>query len=132
MEDGATSGAMTEIALALAMAFFCILVLTLVSMGNPEARTPSELLETAGPAAGPRPMAAQERLVLFFGGRFVDRSGAALDPATVGDGPVVLAVPPTLPLERVLAARAVFAGEAVSITPLDTAWIDRLSEGVSR
>lgn len=41
MDDDTTGHAMTEIALALAMAFFCLLVLALISMGNPNGGNPN-------------------------------------------------------------------------------------------
>ena len=50
-QPGAQDGAMTEVALALAMGFFSILVLTLVSMGGGPGKSPSyeaiRLVQTA-------------------------------------------------------------------------------------
>lgn len=140
MDDSATSGAMTEIALALAMAFFCILVLALLSMGTPRAGAPDELqplastdavsLESPGRTTKPRPVGPDERLVLLVDGRYVDRNGLPVDPADLGDdAPVVLAVDPSLPLDQVLAARAAFTGDRVSVTTLDSAWSDHLAKG---
>lgn len=135
MDDRAVSDAMTEIGLALAMAFFCLLVLVLISVGPPDgapaAGPEAPRLQTAARWEGQgRPVGADERLVLFHGGRFLDRKGGAVDPAAVA-GAVVLAVDPGLPLERVLAARAQFAGGVV-VTPLDADWLNHLSRGVSK
>ena len=144
MDDSATTGAMTEIALALAMAFFCILVLALVSMGNPTAGPAGVGAIDVGPIGlGPRlatvdggsatrAVGGDETLVLFHAGRFLDRTGAPLDPAFMMAGPVVLAIDPALPLDRVLAARAVLAGVDVTVTPLDPAWTAHLTAGGSR
>jgi hypothetical protein len=132
MDDHATTGAMTEIALALAMAFFCLLVLALASVGL--APTPlTAALEAAAPGAEPRPMTADERLVLFHLDRFQDPAGATVDPASLGDGaPIVLAVDPALAFDRVLAARAAIPGAAVRIAPLDPVWLDHLNDGEPR
>lgn len=145
MDDSAMTGAMTEIALALAMAFFCLLVLTLVSMGNPGGTPEGEpatgaavpagtlpRLGTAERAVAGRPLAAAETLVLFHGGRFLDRDGGSVTPSSVSQGAVVLAVDPSLPLDAVLDARARFNGPNVTITPLDPAWVEHLSNGGSR
>lgn len=139
MDDSATTGAMTEIALALAMAFFCILVLALVSMGNP-GTSPASVgpvglgprLATAAGGSATRAVGGDETLVLFHAGRFLDRAGAPLDPAAAMAGPVVLAIDPALPLDQVLAARAALAGADVTVTPLDPVWIAHLTAGGSR
>lgn len=133
MDDGATTGAMTEIALALAMAFFCILVLALVSMGNPHASDgpalSAERVETAGPGTPPRPLEDDERLILFHADRYLAPDGSAVDPASLAGERVVLAVDPNLPLARILAGRSAIPGSQVRITPLDSAWIDHLAAG---
>lgn len=134
MDDPAAGGALTEIALALAMAFFCILVLTLVSVGNPAdggSLSTAPRLETGGPGAASRPVAGDETLVVFHGGRFFDRDGAAVDPAAIPHGPVVLAVDPALPIDSVLAARAAIGRPAVTVTTLDADWLGRLAVGWS-
>lgn len=129
MDDDAIGGAMTEVALALSMAFFCLLVLALISMGIPAAETVRLETEGRGDSA-PRLLDETERLILFHAGRFLDRAGGEVDPAAIG-GPVVLAVDPALPLDRVLAARSRFATE-VTVSPLDPDWLTHLSREVPR
>lgn len=132
MDDTAAGGALTEIALALAMAFFCILILTLVSVGSPAAPTDraAPRLEVAAGAGGAeaeaRPVAADEALIVFHGGRYLDREGRSTDPRGLADGPIVLAVDPGLSIDRVLAARAAVGRRAVTVTTLDPAWLRRL------
>lgn len=132
MDDDAISGAMTEVALALAMAFFCLFVLALMSMGMPAAphvQVGDAVRLQTGEAGGaqPRPIDESEHLVLFHAGRFLDRDGGVVDPAaTVGR--VVLAVDPALPLDQVLAARSRFTVDVV-VSPLDPGWVDHLSGG---
>lgn len=134
MDDSSTTGAMTEIALALAMAFFCILVVALVSMGTPQILRPDAVaLDTSAADAGTRSVAEGERLVMLFQGRFLDTAGIPVDPAAIDrDAPVVLAVDPSLALDRVLTARSAFGGERVRVTTLDPAWIAHFSQGASR
>jgi len=127
MDDSVTGGAMTEIALALAMAFFCILVLALVSMGQPPLVGAGPMIDTARPGATAQELADEDRLVIFHAGRFAGPDGAPADPRAPDDRPVVLAIDPALPLERVLAARAAFAGATVRVTVLDAAWVAHLS-----
>lgn len=134
MDDTAAGGALTEIALAVAMAFFSILILTLVSVGNPAASDgrAAPRLEIAGGADAEgadtrgRPVAADETLIVFHGGRYLDREGRVTDPRALADGPVVLAVDPGLSVDRVLAARAAVGRHAVTVTTLDPAWVRRL------
>lgn len=134
MDDGPAGHAMTEIALALAMSFFCLLVLALVSMGTPASEAGDaerfEALATAPAGARTEPMAAGDRLVVFHGGRFLDAGRRPVDPATLaGPGRVVLAVDPTLPMVAALDARRRLAAADLVITPLDPAWLAALGRG---
>lgn len=127
--SGAQDGAMTEVALALAMGFFSIMVLTLVSMGGGRGAAPTyeaiRLVQTApdGPAAV-QPT-RDDVIVLFDGARFLDTDLQPLDPATLaGDGArrIVLAVDPAARLADVAAARARIASANVVIANLDAGW----------
>ena len=83
----ATDNAMTEIALALAMGFFAIMVLAIVSMGagSPtsdeaaEMPTKKRILASAlvpastSDATGATTVSSKDRLVFFYGGHFYDR-----------------------------------------------------------
>ncbi|MEQ8395357.1 hypothetical protein [Thalassobaculum sp.] len=134
MDDGPAGHAMTEIALALAMSFFCLLVLTLVSMGAPvPGMSGADRIEAlaAAPAGAPSQRLGQsDRLVVFHGGRFLDADRQALDPTTlVGDGRVVLALDPRLPMSEALAVRARIAVADLIIAPLDATWLAALGTG---
>lgn len=147
MDDGPAGHAMTEIALALAMSFFCLLVLALVTMGasapGAEADPRIEALAAAPAGGASEPLATSDRLVVFHGGRFFDADRrpldpASLDPASLGPmaagqgGRLVLAVDPGLPLTEVLAARRQLAGRDLVVTPLDRAWLAALGPGAGR
>ena len=109
---GAEDGAMTEVALALAMGFFSILVLTLVSIGGGAGETPSyeaiHLVQTA--PEGPTSVlpTKDDVIVIFDGARYLDTDLNPVDPAAV-------------PAD-VMAARARFAATNLVIANLDRSW----------
>jgi hypothetical protein len=126
---GAEDGAMTEVALALAMGFFSILVLTLVSIGGGAGETPSyeaiHLVQTA--PEGPTSVlpTKDDVIVIFDGARYLDTDLNPVDPAAVpadGERRIVLAVDPSVRLADVMAARARFAATNLVIANLDRSW----------
>ena len=134
MDDEVTGHAMTEIALALAMAFFCLLVLTLVSMGRGSAPTDEigssfSTLRVAAPghSAVELSVTAQDRLVLAADGRYFDPNGQLIDPSDIDtDARLLLAIDPETSLVELLRIRAAFSGQDVRLTPLNAAWRARL------
>lgn len=137
--------AMTEIALALAMAFFSILVLALVSMGagqspDPSAEEPGHVLTAAlippGQDGAATVLESRDVLIVYHAGRFLGRDltplsdGAlnALAAVDAGDGRLVLAVPPDLPLGETMAARSRIDRPDLLITALNADWMARLTE----
>lgn len=130
---------MTEIALALAMGFFCILVLALVSMGAPVTansvadadRPKAELLKIAAPSAraSAEAMGEQDELLIFHKNGFLDAAGKPVDPNSLkaSAGRLTLAFDPSLPLSKILEARARIVSGEVVLTPLDAAWQQALS-----
>ncbi len=138
--------AMTEIALALAMAFFSILVLALVSMGAQgmddasDHPTAAELIAAAlAPQAEETDATAttvqpEDVLIVYHGGAFFD---AALTPMSDGavdravttaaaDVRVILAVPPDLSIEEAMAIRGRFDRPDAIVTTLNDEWMARL------
>ncbi|NQW09695.1 MAG: hypothetical protein HQ481_07430 [Alphaproteobacteria bacterium] len=133
-DDGPAGHAMTEIALALAMGFFCILVLALISMGAGTSElTPRvvDALRVAAPgSASARPLDSDETLLIHHNGRFLDAQGRLVALAAMPrSGRVVLAVDPARPMDAALAARALVPAEEVTLAPLDAAWLATLAEG---
>ncbi len=139
MQIGASNNAMTEIALALVMAFFSIMVLALIFMSAgmmrvaPTASPPIEdalhLRDavSAGEATGAKPV-SRDGMVVYYAGRFYDGALAPLDPGSLGTGDRVLAVPPELPLSDALSVKAKLPAGEVTVTTLDGAWLERLKE----
>jgi len=139
MTDGAQENAMTEIALAMAMGFFSIMVLTALSMGvaAPDPGASSRRIATAaiadsGAAAGPGAIdrvTDDDVLIVFDGERFLGRDLKPLDPARIDSSRrVVLAVGPSLTMDQALQARRRIAGERLVITTLDADWRRALRE----
>lgn len=134
MSQPMTENALTEIALALAMAFFSILTLTLVSMGaGQEQRAMSDETVMAGARiasassekkeAGTITVGSESTLILFHSGVWRDRDLAPVDPAGIsGQRPVFLAVDGTLPFDAIVAARRAVPAADVTVVPLDDRW----------
>ncbi len=134
----AQENAMTEIALALAMGFFSLMVLTLISMGAGEgAKSAPQVLTLAPPAdqtqqAAAKTLPGDDLIIIFNGKRFFDTKLRPVDPETVIQsmtGParrVVLALDPSLPLKDAMAARARVNHPDLVVSGLDERWLKAL------
>jgi hypothetical protein len=143
-QDSHQTKAMVEVALALAMGFFSIMVLAMVSMGagvvaKPAtaglaagvsiiASTPSN--RAAGDVSAPGTPVAAADLIIFHSGRFLDADMAPVDPALwrFGKTDPVLAVAPDLDFRAVMRARREIGGDGVTVTSLDGPWLARLRD----
>jgi hypothetical protein len=138
MRDVQDGNAMTEIALALAMAFFSIMVLAMISMGTgmaedasagirlPEGVTlrPAETAVSASSETIPA-----DTLLIHYAGRFLDAHLQPAAPERFGNGrTVVLAINPTLSMTEALAVRAKVPGARVTVTTLNNDWLQALKE----
>ncbi len=129
--------AMTEVALALAMGFFSLMVLTLVSMGNgsmsngepvtyeePGYQSIAVAWETKAASAGSE-ASSQDRFVVYTGGEFYDDQGKPVDPAGLSvppEGRLVLVVAPDESLTEIMRARALLPDGRVIVAEMDQAW----------
>ncbi len=144
MSGGDGGNAMTEIALALAMAFFAIMILTMVSMGGQDGakdavatKTDAAPLRLLAPAArdagGEGATAARvlqpRELIIFSGGRFLNDQLQVLAAAAIAamKNPV-LAVSPDLSLAEVLAAKDRLARPDLTVTALNRHWLEAIKE----
>ena len=140
--DSGQTNAMTEVALALAMGFFSLMILTLVSMGagegpaRPEGAEPADaiaaIVVTADQQArsGTAEPSPDDVFLMYWKGRFFDRAAEPVDPRSVQVGAasrLILAVDPGLPLGDVSKARAIFAQEDVIVAQLSGEWMDALA-----
>lgn len=136
----ASENAMTEVALALAMAFFSLMVLTMVSMAAPQEnaldkmKSESKLSQMKiALSAKPNQAAASAKkmptLVVYWKGQFLNRNLQPLNLATqTFEGRVILALPPDLPMIQALEARAQVKVSNLVVSALNNKWLDRLSK----
>lgn len=129
MQSGTQDNAMTEIALALAMGFFSIMVLTMVSMGagSAEPSTSMPALLTLVPsepnASAPSETQQEDVLVVYHQGQFFDAALAPIDPQSiVTPKRVVLAVARDLSLADAMAAKARVSTPNIVVSTLDERW----------
>ena len=124
--------AMTEIALAMAMGFFSIMILTMISMGIPTMKKVSGEAESisvttlvkAEPDSGNNTTVGKEDvLIVFDGNAFRDRKLNVVRPETIAPrGRIILALMPGLSLSGALRAQSEFQGSRVILTTLNRAW----------
>ena len=136
MAESSYGNAMTEIALALAMAFFSIMVLTMVAMSaTPEKISNGQAQPTINlansntnnnqNAAAP----TKRKLVVFWNGQFMDQQLNLLELSSLKSSKkIVLAMPPNLPMTEALAARARLEGANIVVSVLDKRWLERLAK----
>jgi hypothetical protein len=139
---GPESNAMAEVALALAMGFFSIMVLAMVSMGAtdtaravrlPHSITmalPAKASESKSAPTDLSAAVAPGDLLIYHDGRYLDAMLKPIDIANwtpEGDRPV-LVVAPDLPMTEALAARTRLSQINPTVTVLDEAWLARLKE----
>lgn len=137
MSSSTQENAMTEIALAMAMGFFSVMVLTAMSMGVSAPTAKSQSIISAVLAdSGPAPahgkvdkLTKKDVLVVFDGSRFFGRDLKPINVATIdGSKRVVLAVTPDLSMAQAIEARRKIAATQLVITTLDGPWRRALEE----
>lgn len=121
---------MTEIALALAMGFFSIMVLTVISMGAaPQSgkAVAAALLTPSSNADSAVEVENRDTIVVYYEGRFVDADLKPVDPATIkASGRLILAIDPGLPLGEAMAAREKFSSDRLIVSTLNAEWLRAL------
>ncbi len=138
--DGSHNNAMAECALALAMAFFSIMVLTMVSMGagvetNRTGTPPSGeriSIRPSTPSDAPpaeRKTGNQGTVVIHYRGRFYDTRLAPLAPGAIpAEGPAILAIDPAMSMAEAIAVRRRIANPDLTVATLDGRWLEALKE----
>ena len=129
MDDGSQGNAMTEIALALAMGFFSLLVLAMVSMGAGEFASDSKLTIVLAPSSsqdsgqGATALDPDSLVVVYHRGRFFDAGLAPLDPGSIDGGKrVILAFAPDVPVSEAMEARSRISAGDLLVSTLDADW----------
>lgn len=130
MHDGAQGNPMAEIALALAMGFFSIMVLTIISMGAAPQEGKAVAATMLAPSSNAESAVAVESddtIVIYHRGRFLDTKMAPIDPATIkARGRLILAIDPNLPLGEAMTAREKFASDRLIVSTLNAEWLRAL------
>ncbi len=129
MDDGSQGNAMTEIALALAMGFFSLLVLTMVSMGAGEFASDSKLTIVLAPSTsrdsgkGATALDPDSQLVIYHRGSFFDAGLEPLLPASIdATKRVILAFTPDVPVSEAMEARSRISAGDLLVSTLDQDW----------
>lgn len=128
-QAGTHDNAMTEVALALAMGFFSIMVLTLISMGSGTSEAPVfdafPIVASSTSSAAATHHEETDRIVIFDGARFLDTDLQPVSPETLSAQPgdrVVLAVAPGLTFAQVETARQQIEVRDLVVTTLNDTW----------
>jgi hypothetical protein len=144
MEDHMHSHAMAEVAFALAMAFFSIMVLAMVSMGIPHEKSKAiagvqkdvreqpqlALFENREVKQDPAVDATKTKVLVYFNGEFYNENLNELNVQTLEpDGVFILAVSPKLSVDEAMSVKATILSPDVSISLLDDRWLKRLEAG---
>ena len=132
---------MTEIALALAMGFFSIMVLTIISMGSGSSPAgkkiqnialvePVDRAEQATGSENSRKPKTQ-KIIIFDGKRFLDTELRPIDIGTINsreskDVVTVLAMPPEISIKAAMEARKRLKVDNLVVSHLNDAWLNAL------
>ena len=130
INDGANP--LAEVALALAMAFFSLMILMLFAMVNaPKADAPDvgpATVEMAGESRDPPPDNEERHLVIFTDGGFFDEDLNRLDPAAIDPAqPVILAVSQQMPISRITGFQRRYPDLTIEIAELTPDWEERIA-----
>ena len=120
---------MTEVALALSMAFFTVLVLALVSMGVPamNVKPPQTNTVTLSAPGGIREIETDEVLLIYFASTLYNDRLEKINQLPK-ESKMIVAVPGTVSLEELIGLQIQFKNREFSITTLDTQWQERLKD----
>ena len=133
-QNSTADSAMTEIALALAMGFFSIMVLTMVSMGagKLEAAAPAVTAALQTPSVATQTQAItngtkEDQLVIFYQGQYFDKDIQLITLNNLNlSARIILAFPPDLEMKAAIDARAQFNTDNLIISTLNEEWMTTL------
>jgi len=135
--------AMTEVALGLSMAFFCLLILALFSIGLPEQTLKNEpslatdeqlklVSKSEKPSTNKTSENKQQQYAFYFNGQFYDKQLKHLNIDNFdrfeAQQPLILAVQDSLPLIQIMVVRKQINHPNLSITMLNQKWQTQLEQ----
>ena len=130
INDGANP--LAEVALALAMAFFSLMILMLFAMVNAPKADATDVgpatMEMAVESRDPPPDDEERHLVIFTDGGFFDENLNRLNPAAIDPAqPVILAVSQQMPISRITGFQRQYPGLTIEIAELTPDWEERIA-----
>ena len=130
INDGANP--LAEVALALAMAFFSLMILILFAMVNAPKADATDVgpatVEIAVESPDPPPDNEERHLVIFTDGGFFDEDLNRLDPASIDPAqPVILAVSQQMPISRITGFQRRYPNLKIEIAELTPDWQERIA-----
>ena len=130
INDGANP--LAEVALALAMAFFSLMILMLFAMVNAPKADATDVgpatMEMAVESRDPPPDNEERHLVIFTDGGFFDEDLNRLDPASIDPAqPVILAVSQQMPISRITGFQRRYPDLTIEIAELTSDWQERIA-----
>ena len=130
INDGANP--LAEVALALAMAFFSLMILMLFAMVNAPKADATDVgpatMEMAVESRDPPPDNEKLHLVIFTDGGFFDEDLNRLDPAAIDPAqPVILAVSQQMPISRITGFQRRYPDLTIEIAELTPDWEERIA-----
>ena len=130
INDGANP--LAEVALALAMAFFSLMILMLFAMVNAPKADATDVgpatMEMAVESRDPPPDNEERHLVIFTDGGFFDEDLNRLDPAAIDPAqPVILAVSQQMPISRITGFQRRYPDLTIEIAELTLDWEERIA-----
>jgi len=130
INDGANP--LAEVALALAMAFFSLMILMLFAMVNAPKADATDVgpatMEMAVESRDPPPDNEERHLVIFTDGGFFDENLNRLDPAAIDPAqPVILAVSQQMPISRITDFQRRYPDLTIESAELTPDWEERIA-----
>ena len=130
INDGANP--LAEVALALAMAFFSLMILMLFAMVNAPKADATDVgpatMEMAVESRDPLPDDEERHLVIFTDGGFFDENLNRFDPAAIDPAqPVILAVSQQMPISRITGFQRRYPDLTIEIAELTPDWEERIA-----
>tara|TARA_B100001109_G_C18656897_1_gene377647 strand:- start:204 stop:590 length:387 start_codon:yes stop_codon:yes gene_type:complete len=125
---GDTENPLTEVALALSMAFFSLMVLMLFAITNSSSGSAQQTVKVDGPASN-EVKKESPTFLIFFNGKYFDET---LEPAKPGSQdeakPLLLAVMPDLDVRSMMDAMQKVNHPSPEVITLSNEWIRALSQ----
>ncbi|PAJ75175.1 hypothetical protein CJF42_06705 [Pseudoalteromonas sp. NBT06-2] len=133
--ENSTTQALTEVALALSMAFFSLLILTLISMGVPaksklnQQLDKEKTIDVIQDNKAKSDKAGSLKYVIYYHGDFYDAALKRIKPNKFNSQErLILAIESTLSISEVIAIKTQINNSNLSITTLNNEWLSRLEK----